>query len=162
AANHLTAELLAERFGLDMLHVPFKGSGEATIAVASGQVPLSVDSFGPMAPHWQSGKVRPLAITSDESFELMPGIPTFADLGYPELQGNSAWWGIAGPKGTPPHIVSRLNQEIHQILADPKVVEMFTTIGAIPAPTSIDEFNELVRRDLAKWQAVVQKGNIQP
>nr|MBF0686118.1 tripartite tricarboxylate transporter substrate binding protein [Pseudomonas sp.] len=98
----------------------------------------------------------------DESFELMPGIPTFAELGYPELQGNSAWWGIAGPKGTPVDIVNRLNREIHEILADPKVVKMFTAIGATPAPTSVDEFNELVRRDLAKWQAVVQKGNIQP
>lgn len=161
AANHLTGELLKERFGLDLLHVPFKGSSEATIAVASGQVALSVDSYGPMAPHWQSGKVRPLVVTSDESFKLMPDIPTFADIGYPELQGNGAWWGLAGPKGMPQDVVTRLNKEIKVILDDPKVIDMFTAIGAIPAYTTVDDFNQLLRSDLKKWQAVVEKGGIQ-
>ena len=161
AANHLAMEVIKERFGLDMLHVPFKGSSEATTAVASGEVPLSLDSFGPMVPHWERGRVRPLVVTSDERFKLMAQVPTFAELGYPELQGNSAWWGIAGPKGMPAAIVQTLNQQIHQVLADPKVVDTLTTIGAVPAPTSVDGFNALLRSDLAKWQAVVKKGGIQ-
>ncbi len=161
AANHLSMELIKNRFGLDLLHIPYKGSSEATTAVAAGDTPLSLDSYGPMAAHWKSGKVRPLVTTSYARFKMMPDIPTFTEIGYPELEGNSAWFGIAGPKGMPPEIVAKLNAEIRDILGTPQVIDMFTTAGSIPAPTSVDEFNALLRRDLAKWQAVVQKGGIQ-
>lgn len=160
AANHLTMELVKEQLGLDMLHVPFKGSGEAAVAVASGEVPLSVDSYGPMEPHWRAGRVLPLVTTSDERFPLLPDVPTFAELGHPELRGTSAWWGIAGPAGLPAGIADRLREEIHQILREPEVVQSLLAIGALPAPIGGQDFQNLLESDLRKWQAVVARGAI--
>ncbi|GAA5236679.1 tripartite tricarboxylate transporter substrate binding protein [Verticiella sediminum] len=160
AANHLSMELFRESLGLDLLHVPFKGSGEAAVAVASGEVPMSVDSFGPMEPHWQAGRVLPVATTGDERYPLMPDVPTFEELGHPELRGTSAWWGIAGPKGLPPEIATRLREEIHAILREPEVVQALLAVGAVPAPIGGEDFQQLLESDLAKWKAVVARGAV--
>ena len=151
---HLAAELFKVMAGVDILHVPYRGSGPALHDLMSGQVHVMFDTVPSSIEHIKAGKLRALGVTSATRSDVLPDVPTIADTvpGY-EL---SAWFGVGGPRDTPPEIIQRLNREITVGLADPKIKARFADLGAAPMPMSVAEFRKFVVDETEKWAKVVK------
>src|SRR5688500_7825973 len=132
---HLAAVLFQARTGIRMNHVPYKGGTAAPTALLVGEIPLIFTTAAGVIPHVEAGRIRPLAVTTKKRFVLWPNVPTIAETvapGYDVL----AWYAVAGPKGMPPALVTRLNAVVRDILKRPDVTEQLLTLGAEPRPTS--------------------------
>jgi tripartite-type tricarboxylate transporter receptor subunit TctC len=151
---HLAAELFKVMAGVDILHVPYRGSGPALHDLMSGQVQVMFDTVPSSIEHIKAGKLRALGVTSATRSDVLPDVPTIADTvpGY-EL---SAWFGVGAPRDTPPEIIQRLNREITVGLADPKIKARFADLGASPMPMSAAEFRKFVVDETEKWAKVVK------
>jgi tripartite-type tricarboxylate transporter receptor subunit TctC len=156
--EHLAGELFKMLAGVDMLHVPYRGSGPAVLDLISGQVQVY---FGPIAPsiqHIKAGTLRALAVTTASRSEAVPDLPTIAEF----LPGfaMSAWQGLAAPRETPGDVVERLNQEVNAVLADPKLKARLVELGTTPLTGSADAFSSLIVADTEKWAKVVRTAGI--
>ena len=152
--HHLAMEILKQRAGINMLHVPFKGGGPATIAVLAGEVPVMFGGNS-TAAHTRSGKLRAIAAMSKTRSPLFPDVPTLNEF-YPGLEV-STWIGLFVASGTAPSIVTRLHHEVNQLLADADLRERIRTAGGMePLALGQDEFAALVRADYVKYAAVVK------
>ena len=140
--------------GVDILHVPYRGSGPALHDLMSGQVHVMFDTVPSSIEHIKAGKLRALGVTSATRSDVLPDVPTIADTvpGY-EL---SAWFGVGAPRDTPAEIIQRLNREITVGLADPKIKARFADLGAAPMPMSAAEFRKFVVDETEKWAKVVK------
>ena len=156
---HLSGELFKSMTGVDMVHVPYKGSGPAVVDLLGGQVEMMFDNLPSSAPHIKAGKLRPLGVTSKERSPTLPDVPTIAEAGVPGYEALS-WFGVLVPAGTPDAVVTRLQQEIAKILADPAMRERFAELGAVPAGDTPAEFAAFIGSETAKWADVVQKAGI--
>lgn len=156
--EHVAAELFKIMTGVDMLHVPYRGSGPAVAAMLGGEVQVY---FGPIAPsieHIKGGQLRALAVTTTRRSESLPDIPAINEF----LPGFavSAWQGIAAPKKTPAAIIATLNQEINDALVDPKLKARFVELGTAVLPGSSADFAKLIAEDTEKWAKVVKTAGI--
>ncbi len=158
---HMSGELFKVMAGVDMVHVPYKGSGPAVQDLLGGQVALMFDNLASSMPHVKSGKLKALAVTSAQRWPAAKDIPTVAESGVPGFEV-VAWFGLMAPAGTPQPIVERLNAELGKALADPAVQERFAALGAEPSPTSPQEFTSFIDAETMKWADVVKKANVQP
>ncbi|MDM0025492.1 tripartite tricarboxylate transporter substrate binding protein [Variovorax saccharolyticus] len=158
---HLAAVLFQARAGVQFTHVPYKGGSAPALAVMSGEVPIIFTSLAGMASHIESGKVRPLAVTSRSRFAAFPEIPTVAETVLPDFDV-SAWYALAGPKNLPPAIVARLNQMVQATLRRPEIVQGLKLQAAEPWPTSAREAQAFLATDVARWTQVVKDENIAP
>jgi tripartite-type tricarboxylate transporter receptor subunit TctC len=156
---HLAAVLLQSRTGVRFTHVPYKGGGAPALAVMSGEVPILFTSLAGMAGHIESGKVRPLAVTSKNRFAAFPNVPTVAETVVPEFDV-SAWYALAGPKNLPPAIVARLNEMVQSTLQRPDIVESLRVQAADPWPTSARDAQAFLAADVARWVKVIHDENI--
>lgn len=129
SSPHLTMELMKKATGLHIAHVPYKGNAAASTDVIAGQVPMMLDTLAQSLPHIQAGKLRALAITTEARFALAPDVPTFAELGYPQLT-LSPWYGVFAPAGTPPEIVESLATEIERTMNTPDTRALMLKQGA--------------------------------
>lgn len=152
---HMSGELFKMLTGVDIVHVPYKGSAAALTDLIGGQVSVMFDNLPPSMPHIRSGKLRALAITTTARYPALPDLPTMIEAGVPGYEA-SAWFGIMAPAGTPKDVVARLNAEGRKILALPDVRERFDQQGAIASPGSPEEFGEFIRAEIAKWGKVVK------
>ncbi|MBL8524669.1 MAG: tripartite tricarboxylate transporter substrate binding protein [Betaproteobacteria bacterium] len=159
-SQHLSGELFKAMAGIDMVHVPYKGSAPAIQDVMGGQVPMMFDTTVVAAPHVKSGNVRALAVTSSKRVKGMETIPPLAEAGVPGYQLVS-WQGIFAPAGTPKDIVTRLNAELVKIIAMPDVRERLDTLGVDPVANSPEEFSAFQKAELAKWAKVVKDAKIE-
>lgn len=158
---HMSGELFKVMAGVDMVHVPYKGSGPAVQDLLGGQVALMFDNLASSMPHVKSGKLKALAVTSAERWPAAKDIPTVAESGVPGFEV-VAWFGLMAPAGTPQPIVDRLNAELAKLLADPAVKERLLALGAEASPTSPQEFTSFIDAETAKWGDVVKRANVQP
>lgn len=158
---HLAAVLFQARGGLQLTHVPYKGGSAPAMAVMSGEVPIIFTSLAGMSSHIESGKVRPLAVTSATRFSGMPTIPTLAETVLPGFDA-SAWYALAGPKNLPPDIVAKLNDLVQVTLRRPDIVQTLRQQAADPWPTSAREAQDFVAADVARWTKVIRDENITP
>ncbi len=151
---HMSAELFKMMTGIDMVHVPYRGSALAMTDLLGGQVQVMFDNVPSSLEQIRSGKLRPLAVTTSMRSEALPDVPTVADFvpGYE----SSAWYGVAVPKGTPPEIIDTLNREINTGLADPKLRARFTELSAAVLPGSPADFGKLLVDETEKWAKVVK------
>ena len=156
---HLSGELFKAMTGVDIVHVPYKGSGPAVVDLLGGQVEMMFDNLPSSAPHIKAGKLRPLGVTSKERSPTLPDVPTIAEAGVPGYEALS-WFGVLVPAGTPDAVVTRLQQEIAKILADPAMRERFAELGAVPVGDTPAEFAAFIGSETAKWADVVQKAGI--
>jgi tripartite-type tricarboxylate transporter receptor subunit TctC len=156
--GHLAGEMLKMMAGVDMVHVPYKGTGPATVAVLSGEVSMSFGNMISVLPHVKSGKVRALAVSTPQRSPVVPDLPTVAET----LPGYSAgpWYGVLAPAGTPPAIVMRLNQEIVKILRSPEVKENMSSEGADPIGSSPAEFAAHLKAETERWGKVVTQAKM--
>jgi tripartite-type tricarboxylate transporter receptor subunit TctC len=159
-SQHLTAELLRQRTGIDMVHIPYKGSGPALSDLLGGQIPLMVDSVTASLTHVRSGKIRAIAVTSAERVPALPDVPTVAETvkGFEGV----GWAGLIAPAATPREIIDKVNADVVRLLADPQIRERIVQQGSIPQPTTPQQFADFIRSEIAKWSTVIRVANVKP
>jgi len=142
--------------GVEMQHIPYKGSPPALTDVMGGQVNMTFDNITTAWPLAKGGKLRALAVTTAKRSPVAPDVPTLAESGLPGYEVGS-WQGVFAPAGTPPDIVRRLNTEIVKIINSPDVQKKLLELGAEPVGNSSEEFATLVKAEVVKWGDVVKK-----
>ena len=152
---HMAGELFKAMAGIDVVHVPHKGSAEARTSVLAGDVQMMFDAITTMAPHAQAGKVRAIATSGKTRSSITPGVPTLDEAG---LSGYDAviWLGVMAPTATPKPIVDSLNSEIQKIANLPDVKEAWAKQGAVPMRMTPAEFAKFMEQDIQKWAKVVK------
>jgi tripartite-type tricarboxylate transporter receptor subunit TctC len=157
--SHLLGEQFRVTLGLDLVHVPYNGSGPAIAAAVAGHTPICFAGLAAAAPHAKEGKLRVLAVLSKNASQSLPDVPTIAAAGYPGLDGDG-WVGALVPAGTPKDIVALLNREIVQIIAAPEIRERFGALGLDPVGGSPEDFAQQLRAEGEKWARVIRAANI--
>jgi len=157
--SHLASELFALMTAIKLVHVPYKGMPAATLGVMTGQIQLGFPSLTSVLPHVKAGKLKAFAITVKKRSALAPDIPTMDEAGVPGYEA-SIWNGILAPAGTPKAIVTRLNETIVQILKTPQAQERYANVGAEIRYNSPEEFQALIRAEMAKWAKVIKAAGI--
>jgi tripartite-type tricarboxylate transporter receptor subunit TctC len=152
---HMAGELFKAMAGIEVVHVPHKGSAEARTSVMSGQVEMMIDAITTMAPIAKAGKVRPLATTGAKRSQIMPDMPTVSEAGVPGYEA-TIWLGIMAPTGTPKAVVDLLNAEITKITSRPDVRKTWQEQGATAMAMNPAEFDRYLRQDIEKWAKVVK------
>ena len=152
---HLSGELFKAMTGVDMVHVPYKGSAPAITDLAGGQVQVMFDNLPSSISFIKAGRLRALGVTSAQPVPVLPGVPTVAET-VPGFEASS-WFGVAAPKGTPNEIVEKLNKEINAAIADAKIKMRIEDLGGIAFPGSAADFGKFVQAETDKWRPVVIK-----
>ncbi|WP_157263953.1 Bug family tripartite tricarboxylate transporter substrate binding protein [Azohydromonas aeria] len=158
-AHHLSAELMEEAAGLELLGVPYKGGGPAATALLSGEIDMMFEQTYAALPSIQAGKTRALAVTSDKRLPSLPDVPTMAELGYPQVTVSN-WLGVIAPKGTPKPVVAKLNAAFNQALADPALREKIAGPGNVVGGGSPEEFGAFIEAEGKRWSALIKAKNI--
>jgi len=153
---HLSGELFKVMAGVQMTHVPYKGSAPALSDLLGGQVQLMFDNLPPSLPQIKAGKLRALAVTSSTRAPALPDVPTVAEAGLPGFEASS-WFGVLAPAGTPPAIVAKLNAEIAKWLTTPEAKEKLANVGANIAGGTPEDFARHIQAETAKWAKVVKE-----
>ena len=155
---HLAGELFKSMTGSYMVHFPYRGSGPALIDLIGGSVDLMFDNLPSALPQIKAGKLKALAVTSASRSAALPDLPTIAEAGGPALKGYeaSSWFGLMAPAGTPPDVVTRLQQETAKALLSPALKERLQSQGAIPGGMSSAAFTSFIAAETQKWAAVVK------
>jgi tripartite-type tricarboxylate transporter receptor subunit TctC len=156
---HLAGELLRQRTGAQLEHVPYKGGGPAVIDVVGGQIPLVFTAIASAQQHVRSGRLVALGVPGAKRSAALPDVPTFQESGMAGFDVSS-WTGIFAPAKTPPAIVARLQKELAFVLQTSFVKERYATLGIEPVGNSPQEFGAQVRDDLARWAGVVKSANV--
>ncbi|MDP1752135.1 MAG: tripartite tricarboxylate transporter substrate binding protein [Reyranella sp.] len=161
SSNHLLGARLQQVIGAEMVHVPYRGAGPAMIDTIAGNVPSMFDSLPSAAPHIKSGKVRALAVSSEERSPAFPDVPTMKEAGYPDLISYS-WFGISVPAKTPAPIVDRLAAEMQAVLKEPAVIKRWEEIGAEGSTMTPAEVTHFIQAEIDKWTPVVKASGAKP
>ncbi len=156
---HLNGELFKMLAGVDLVHIPYKGTALSIPDVANGSVAMLFDSLASVQPHIKSGRVRPLAVNAQKRSALMPEVPTLAEAGMPAFD-RYTWFGMFAPAGTPKEIVVRVNAEVLAALKAPDLLERFAAAGAEPVGSTPEQFVERIKSDAAKWAEVIRAANV--
>jgi tripartite-type tricarboxylate transporter receptor subunit TctC len=155
STNHLAAEVFKDELGLDIVHVPYQGGGEAMNALLGGQVQMLFITLPASLPHIKAGKVRALALTGAKRMDSLPDVPTVAETVLPGFDIN-LWIGVVAPAGTPPAVVDRINADFNKVLAMPSVKERITALGANIAGGTPAQFDAFIRRELQRWAKTIK------
>ena len=158
---HLAAELFKEAEGIDIVHVPYKGGGQAMNDVLAGKPEMMFQVVGAALPYIQSGKLRALAVTGTERSSVLPDVPTMVEAGVPNYSAYT-WNGLLAPAGTPRAIIDKLHAAIVKAMNDPSVVEGYARIGQDQTVSTPEQFTKLIADETAKWAGVIEKANIKP
>ena len=156
---HLAGELLNQRAGISLVHIPYKGGGQAVGDVVGGQIPLVYTAIASAQQYVKSGRLKALGVSGAKRSSSLPDVPTFVESGLEGFVVDS-WVGIFAPAKTPRAIVERLQRELAAILATAEVRERYAVLGIDPVGNTSEQFGEQVRADLAKWEKVVKQANI--
>ena len=157
--THLAGEMLKGQVGIDMLHVPYKGSAPAVTDLLGGQVQLLIDVLAVTQGHIKSGKLRAIGVTGSARLPALPDVPTFEEAG---LKGYNAtgWQGVFVAAGTPKEIVAKLNDALLKVMNDKEVQDRFVANGAEPTPRASDEFAKYVASEIEKWTKIAKAANV--
>ncbi len=157
--QHLAVELLKQRLNLDMVHVPYKGAAAANTDLLGGQISLMVLPVHTALPFAKAGKLNVIAVSGEKRSILAPDSPSFAELGLKNLDIDLYFW-IAGPKGTPPEVIQRINRETAAVLALPEVRETLMKQGLVPAHSAPEEIAGIIRNDIERWKKFIVETKI--
>ena len=160
-SHHLTGEKLKLDTGIDMVHVPYKGSGPAHIDLMGGQIQLMFDNIVALIPHVKSGKVRALAVSSAKRHPLLPDVPTIQEAGIKDFE-TVAWFGVVAPAGTPRPVLARLNAEVLKAMQLPDVNKRLLDSGSTIIGNTPEEADKFLRDEVAKWGTVVKAAHVTP
>lgn len=157
--SHIAGEMLKALAGIDIVHVPYKGAGEAIPALLSGQVSMYFDTIMTGLPYVKAGKLRALGVSNNKRSAMAPDIPTIAEQGYPGFD-IAPWYGIVAPKGTPAEIVAKLNTSINKLLQDPGFRQKLATTGAEPRGGSVADFRAMVEAEIPRTEKLVKQAGV--
>ncbi|MGQ0653984.1 MAG: tripartite tricarboxylate transporter substrate binding protein [Betaproteobacteria bacterium] len=152
---HMAGELFKAMAGVDIVHVPHKGSDGARTSILSGQVQMMFDAITTMAANARAGKVRALASTGKTRSAVTPDVPTLDEAGVPGYE-TTIWLGLMAPAGTPRPILDRLSAEVNKVVNAPDVKENWNRQGAVPMGMTVDQFDKFMRDDIVKWARIVK------
>jgi tripartite-type tricarboxylate transporter receptor subunit TctC len=161
AASHLSAELFKSMAKVDLLHVPYKGTGQAVTDLLAGQIDLLFAPAQSVMPHVKAGKLRALATTGAKRSETLAELPTVAESGLPGYEA-VGWFGLLAPAATPKPVVDRLSADANLVLTDEEVRSRMQALGADPASNTPEEFSRFIRNDQAKWSKLMREAGIKP
>ena len=153
---HMAGELLKSMAGIDVVHVPYRNSGEARSSVIGGQVQMMIDAVTTMAPNIAAKQVRALATTGQARSGVLPDVPTATEAGVPGYEA-TIWLGLMAPKGTPKPIVEKLNATVNAFVKRPDIVKLWSEQGTVPMSMTPEEFDKFLRGDIVKWAEVAKK-----
>jgi tripartite-type tricarboxylate transporter receptor subunit TctC len=163
APHHFAVELLRSMTGIDVVHVPYKGSAGIIPALLSGEIDFTIAAENSLLPHYKSGKLRPIAIAASSRTAILPDVPTIAEAGPLPGYAVNVWLGVMAPAGTPRPIVDRLNAEVNKIVRDPQVIkERLNTVGLEAVGSTPEQLLETMKTELAKYTKVARDANIKP
>jgi tripartite-type tricarboxylate transporter receptor subunit TctC len=156
---HLSGELFKSMAGVDMVHVPYQGSGPALVDALSGAVPIIFDNLPSATEHMKAGTLRPLAVTTLERAASFPDVPTMDEAGVPGYETNT-WNALFAPAGTPPEVVARLNEAAVAVVKDPAVKERLAGVGAVVVGSTSEELAAHVASEVARWKPVIEAAGV--
>ena len=158
---HMAGELFKTMAGIDVVHVPYRNSGEARNGVIGGQVQMMIDAVTTMAPNVLQGQVRALATTGKTRSAVLPDVPTADEAGVSGYEA-TIWLGLMAPKGTPQSIIDKLNTAVNDAIKRPEIVKLWADQGAVPMSMTPEAFDKFLRGDIVKWAEVVKRYPEQP
>ncbi len=159
SSNHLSMELFMSMTGTKMVHIPYKGSAPAVMAMLSGETDVLFDNLPNLYPQLSAGKLKPIAVTGLKRAPLLPDVPTVQEAGVPGYEV-IVWFGFQMPAGTPKAIVDRANRDLNTALKDPTVVKLFREQGVESVGSSPEAFADLLAREITKWTKVVRDAGV--
>ena len=159
SSAHLACEMLNQRAGIQLVHVPYKGGSQAIADVVGGQLPLACTAVAGALQFMKTGRLRGLGLSSATRAASAPDVPTFVESGLPDFVVDS-WVGLLAPAGTPKPVVDRLQAEVAAVLQMPEVRERYSVIGVDPVGNKPEEYAAQIRADLARWGPVVKQANV--
>ena len=157
--GHMWGELFKSATGTSMVHIPYRGAGPATNDVLGGQVPVYFDQVASSLPHVKAGKLRAIAVSWSERLAVLPDVPTYKEVGHPELNDPS-WFGLVAPKSTPPEQVARVQKAVAEALKDPAVKQRMDAQGLFVSGTSSADFTKQIASEVAKMKGVAAAAGI--
>ena len=158
---HMAGELFKAMAGVDILHVPYKGSAGARTDILGGQVQMMFDAVTVMAQHAREGKVKALGTSGTTRSSVLPSVPTIAEAGVPGYE-TTIWLGVMAPKATPPAVVDKLNAEIRKIVSQQDLRDNWAKQGAVPMTMTPTEFARYLEQDIVKWERIVKISGAKP
>jgi tripartite-type tricarboxylate transporter receptor subunit TctC len=158
---HMAGELFKAMAGVDIVHVPYRGSSGARTDIIGGQVQMMFDAVTTMSEHVKAGRVRALGTSGKARSSVLPDVPTIAEAGVPGYE-STIWIGLIAPRGTPPAIINRLNAEITKIVSRPEVRSDWAKQGAVAMTMTPDEFGKYIAEDIVKWERIVRISGAKP
>jgi tripartite-type tricarboxylate transporter receptor subunit TctC len=156
---HLSGELFKQKFGLDMVHVPFPGAAQAVSSALAGHTQIAFTALPPALANIKDGKLRALAVLAVKRVAEVPDVPTMQEAGYPDQEADTLT-GVLAPAGTPKEIVDLLNREIAKAVAEPDVTANLIKLGFVPVANKPEEFGARIKSEIAKWGKVVHDANL--
>lgn len=160
STNHLVLEMFNTQARVQLLHVPYKGSGPALVDTLGGQVALIVDQLSSSLPYIREGRLRPLAVTTKKRSSQLPNVPTLEEAGLKGFEATT-FTGVMAPAGTPKPVIDKLHAALMKTLDSPALIEKFRDMAAEPMKNTPQQFAAFVREDLARWKAVAKAANVQ-
>jgi tripartite-type tricarboxylate transporter receptor subunit TctC len=160
SVGHLALELLKQKSGVNIVHIPYKGAQAALTDVIGGQVDMMITGFSTAGPHVKTGRIKILARTSSNRSPQMPDIPSINESGIPGYEVQS-WYGLAAPAQTPPAIIDKIQRAVAKAMSHPVIVEKMQSYAADIVASRPDEFGKVLQDEQERWAAVLQKANIQ-
>jgi len=161
--HHFAVELLRSMTGINVVHVPYKGSARIIPALLSGEIDFTIAAVNSLLPHFKSGKLRPIAMAGSARTAILPEVPTIAEAGPLPGYTVDVWLGIMAPAGTPRPVIDRLSGEINRVVRDPQIVkERLNTVGLEAVGTTPEQLLEVMKTDLAKYTKVAREAQIKP
>ena len=156
---HLAMTALSGPLKAEWTHIPYKGGGPLVSDGIAGHVPVTMATYALWAPHFQSGRLRPLAVTSPRRMAQLPDVPTIAELGVPGFEAE-AWWGMFAPAGVPPAIMARMHAEMAKVMRLPAVQERFVQMGIVMTASAPEELARFLANEVERWGKVVKEHRI--
>jgi tripartite-type tricarboxylate transporter receptor subunit TctC len=154
---HLASELLSDRTGISMVHIPYKGTAPALQDLMSGRIQLMFyPPTSPMIAQMKAGKLRSLAMVGEKRYKLLPDVPTFDELGLKNMEVGG-WASLSGPAGLPRDIVTRLNQEVHKAMALPETLALYDKMGFVPATSTPEQLAQKIDREIVMWGTLIKR-----
>lgn len=159
SVHHIATEMLKQKTGADMTHVPYKGGSALGAALLGGEVQAMIESPSAYLANIRAGKLRALAVTGEHRLSALPDVATLDEQGIHGLDVHS-WWGLAGPAGMPNEVVARLNAELRSVLADPQLLELFAKMNVTPSPGTPEAFAAFIAQEAQRWKRFVAESGV--
>jgi len=157
--GHANIENFMNLAGIDLLHIPYKGAGQAITDALGGQVNAMTDNLPSTLPHIKDGKLRPLAVLAFKRADVLPDVPTYTELGFAQM-GDGGWFGLVAPAGTPRPIIDKLNAAAHKAMAMPDYLEKQKSISGESMGNTPEEFAKQIKAAIERYTAVAKRANI--